>query len=473
MNKYSYLLKNVGLMTISNFASKILSFLLVPLYTSVLTTSEYGVFDFYVTSILLLTPLLSSNILDAVIRFSLDRNNDPKDIFTIGLKYCITADLICILLVLANLWWHIVATLTIYPVYFILYFTFSLLQDLMNQFARGLEKIADVAIGGIINSIIVVSLNIFFLLYLNLGVDGYFLSYIIAFAVTSLYLIFRLQAWNYIVWHKKDKKLRKQMISYSRPLILQNIGSWINNMSDRYVVIWLCGAAANGVYSVSYKIPSMLTVFQTIFNQAWTISAVKSYNENQDDFYTEIYRVYNLGMVVLCSGLILLEKWVAKLLFAKEFYLAWQYAPFLIISVVFSSMASLLGGILIAAKKSSDIAVTTIAGAAINTILNIILVLLSGPVGAAIATLISYILVWITRAVTIHKLVNIKIKIKRDIFVYIILVLQAIMLLRLPDGIILYLGQIISFCLIIGLMFNDIRICYGFILSKMKIGGET
>lgn len=468
MNKYRYLLKNMGLMTISNFASKILSFLLVPLYTSTLTTSEYGIYDFYVTSILLLTPLLSSNILDAVIRFSLDNDSDPRNVFSIGLKYCVAADFICLLLILLNLRFNIVATLTACPTYFMLYFTFSLLQDLMSQFARGLEKMSDVAVGGIINSVVVVSLNIYFLIYLKLGIDGYFLSYIIAFFLTSIYLMVRLKVWNYIVLRKNNNQLKKEMVLYSRPLILQNIGSWINNLSDRYIVTWLCGIAANGIYSISYKIPSMITVFQTIFNQAWTISAVRSYNEDRDSFYTKIYRAYNLGMVLLCSMLIILDKFVAKILFAKEFYEAWKYAPFLIISVVFSSMASLLGGVLVAAKKSNEIALTTAVGAAVNTVLNIALVMLWGPVGAAIATMFSYILVWIARVITVRKLIKIRINIKRDALSYIILILQAIMLLRLPSGIVLYLGQLFSFCLIGCLMFNDIKLFYSFIITRMK-----
>lgn len=457
-------------MTISNFASKILSFLLVPLYTNVLTTSEYGIFDFYVTSVLLLTPLLSSNILDAVIRFSLDKNNKSKYVFSIGLKYCIVADLICLLLTIVNLRLNIITTLTAYPIFFVLYFAFSLLQDLLNQFSRGLEKISDVAVGGIINSIVVVSLNLYFLLYLHLGIVGYFLAYIIAFTTTSLYLIIRLKVWHYIELRSENNSLKKEMVSYSRPLILQNIGSWINNLSDRYIVTWICGTAANGIYSISYKIPSILMIFQTIFNQAWTISAVKSYEEKQDDFYTEIYRVYNLGMVILCSILILLEKWVAKLLFAKEFYLAWQYAPFLIISVVFNSMASLMGGVLIAAKKSNEMAVTTIIGAAINTVLNIVLVLLWGPVGAAVATLVSYFLVWVTRVVAVRKLVTIKIKLKRDIFVYIVLVLQSVMLLWIPDSIALYFGQIVCLCMITGLMYYDVKLFYKSIMRKIKAG---
>ena len=466
--KYRYLLKNIGLMTISNFASKILSFLLVPLYTNVLMTSEYGVFDFYVTSILLLTPLLSSNILDAVMRFSLDKNSNPNDVFSIGLRYCIIAVFACLLLTIVNLRMHIIETLTMYPVYFILYFTFSLLQDLMNQFARGLEKISDVAVGGIINSVVVVSLNIYFLIYLKLGVNYYFLSYIIAFAITSVYLIVRLKVWRYIVPCEHNDTLKKGMISYSRPLILQNIGSWINNLSDRYIVTWLCGTAANGIYSISYKIPSMLTVFQTIFNQAWTISAVKSYNDDQDNFYTKIYRMYNLGTVVLCSILIIMDKLIARILFAKEFYEAWKYAPFLIISVVFNSMAGLLGGVLIAAKKSNEIAITTVVGASVNTVLNIAFVLLWGPVGAAIATLISYFLVWITRIITIHRIIKIRINLGRDIFVYIVLLLQAVMLLWLPSSIFLYFGQLFCFCLIICLMLKDIKLLSGSILIRIN-----
>ena len=62
--------------------------------------------------------------------------------------------------------------------------------------------------------------------------------------------------------------MKKEMVAYSVPMGLGNIGWWINNVSDRYIVTWICGLAANGVYSVAYKIPSLLSMFQQIFNQA-------------------------------------------------------------------------------------------------------------------------------------------------------------------------------------------------------------
>lgn len=72
MNDYKYLIKNIGILTISNFATKFLSFFLLPLYTGVLSTEEYGTFDLYSTTISLLYPILSICVSDSVIRFLLE-----------------------------------------------------------------------------------------------------------------------------------------------------------------------------------------------------------------------------------------------------------------------------------------------------------------------------------------------------------------------------------------------------------------
>ena len=72
--RVKYLFKNMGILTISSFASKILVFLLVPLYTSILSTSEYGTYDLVVSTISLIYPILTMNIYDAVMRYCLDKN---------------------------------------------------------------------------------------------------------------------------------------------------------------------------------------------------------------------------------------------------------------------------------------------------------------------------------------------------------------------------------------------------------------
>ena len=94
MNRYKYLLKNIGLLTLSNFATKLLSFFLVPLYTNVLTTAEYGTYDLFNTTIGVLLPILTLNIQDAVMRFSMDARYSKKAIVTVATKYLLISNLL-------------------------------------------------------------------------------------------------------------------------------------------------------------------------------------------------------------------------------------------------------------------------------------------------------------------------------------------------------------------------------------------
>ena len=87
MSKYLYLIKNIGVLTLSNLGSKILAFLLIPLYTSVLSTEQYGVFDLAQTTVSLCIPILSFNISSAALRFALDKDKDKKDVFSVGILY--------------------------------------------------------------------------------------------------------------------------------------------------------------------------------------------------------------------------------------------------------------------------------------------------------------------------------------------------------------------------------------------------
>lgn len=427
MQKYKYLIKNIGLLTISKFGSKILNFILIPLYTNLLSTVEYGTYDIYSTTISLMIPILTLQIVDGVVRFSLDESNDKAAVFSIGLKRILVSCGIVAIIAMLNANLKIIEILAEYPLCFFLMYTSEILYSLLSQFSRGIERINDLAIAGIINSATMLCLNILFLARFQMGLEGYFYANIIAYAVPAIFLLTKIKAWTYIRINT-NKSLSKEMNAYSKPMVFNNLAWWVNNASDRYIVTWLCGAAENGIYSISYKIPSLLNVFQEIFSQAWTLSAVKEYNAKNSDFYTTVYGIYNFAMVFTCSCLIIVDKLIAKILFSQEFYTAWTYAPFLMISVLFGSLSGLIGGIFSAAKKSNVFARTTILGASVNTVLNIGLVYFMGPMGAAVATLISYILVWAARIYEAKKIVELSINLKRDIIAYCLLLAQAVTL---------------------------------------------
>lgn len=449
MSRYSYLLKNIGLMTLSNFASKILAFLLVPLYTSVLSTSEYGLYDIYTTTAFLLVPLLSGAVSQAALRFSLDPEKDPSLVFTESMRSFIKASLVMIFAVAINAAFNFVSLFNEYPVFFVAYYILCLLSDVLLSFARGIERIADVAIAGLLSSAAIILFNIMLLVVFPLGISGYFIANISSFAIVIVYLTIRLKLWNYIS-NGDNNGLRREMRSYSRPLIFDQIAWWINNVSDRYVVTWICGAAANGIYSVAFKIPSILNVFQSIFNQAWTLSAVKELDETSGDFFSRIYSAYNFALVLLCSILIAGDKLIARVLYANDFYQAWQYAPLLTISVVFSCLCGVFEGIFAAAKETKILATSTVAGAVVNILMNLALVGVTGPIGAAFSTTVSYGLVWFVRLKRAGGIVSLSINLGRDIASYVLLFGQSLILfLSLGNLVVLAIQMLFFLCLLL------------------------
>lgn len=469
MKGYKYLFKNIGLLTLSQFGTKILVFFLVPLYTSILSTTEYGTYDLFNTTINLLVPIVSLNISDAVLIFSLDKTRCKTDILSIGLKYAIIGFVMSIVFLGLNAVLNIFPPINNYWYYFPIFFLLAILNSLFSGFARGIDRVKETAISGVICSASMVGCNLLFLLCFEWGIHGYFIANIISIFLQNMYLLISCRLWNYIDL-KTNRLLETEMKDYSMPLIANNIGWWINNSSDRYIVTWLCGISANGIYSVGYKIPSILNMFQTIFNQAWTMSAVKDY-DSQDScgFFSRIYIVYNCGMVIICSVIILTSRLLSQLLYVKEFFDAWKYVPFLTIAIVFGALSGFLGGIFAAAKESKLFAKSTLIGATINIILNIVLVYYIGTLGAAIATLIAFYIVWLIRLIHVQKHINIKINVKRDMFSYLLLVVQGVLLFVFSDGIVLYTLEMLLFGIILFLYCKDMNDFCGQVLSKLKI----
>lgn len=469
MGNYKYLAKNIGVLAISNFATKLLSFFLVPLYTSILTTSEYGTYDLFSTTVYLLVPILTLNIQDATIRFSLDENYNKKNIISISLNIFIKGLVILLVFSVFNYFINILPIFNDYIIVFIFMYIFQALVGITTSFARGCEKITEISIASVLGSVIFIGLNILFLVVFKLGLTGYFLSSILGNLSQVVYLVYAAKIYKYIGKQKADKETRAEMLNYSCPLIANTVAWWITNASDRYIVIWLCGTAANGIYSVAYKIPSALNILQSIFTDAWTLSAVKAFDsEDKDGFFSNMYNGYNCLMVLACSFLIFSDKFFAKILYANDFYKAWEYVPFLLISIVFGATSGYIGGIFSALKKAKILAQSTTVGAVANIILNVILVYIIGTIGAAISTTISYIIVWGIRLYYMNKYLHTELNLKRDIISYVILFFQAIAIILIPTGLIMYSIEGIMFVVLILLYHKEIAMPIA--IFKKKLG---
>lgn len=421
-NKYKKLFKNVGLLTIGNFASKLLTFLLIPVYTNILSTSEYGVADLIFTTVSLLYPVFSVLMSEAIMRFALD-NKDNNQVFSCAfyITTCGTVIFLCLspIFLLFN-------SLKAYYIFFILYYIFDVFNLIFLQFVKGINKVKNYVIAGIISTVVTISLNIILLVIVKIGLVGYLISYIGGQVSSIVFLVISCKIWKYLLPYKKtDKKVLKNMMNFSIPMIPNSISWWISNSSDKYMLSYFTTLSITGIYSVSYKIPSIITIFSNIFMGAWQISAVDNFgSEESKQFYSKIFKNYFSFLAIIISVLIIALKIIARFLFAKDFYVAWECSGILLIATMFNGLAAFLGSIYTSAKKTKFLFHSTLIAAISNIIMNLILIPFIGGIGAAIATLISYFLVWLLRSVNSKKILNINYDYKIIIFSTLILLTQ-------------------------------------------------
>lgn len=422
--KYKRLLSDTFLFTISNFASKVISFLLIPLYTTVLTTSDYGISDLIQTTVNFLYPFLTLSISEATIRFAFDQKGRNTSVLSTSLLFIFLSTVP--LALITPLIPRINADLGSYWLYFIAYYLCYNVHYCLAQYTRGCEKVKLFAFQGIVQTAVVIISNIVLLLVVKAGVSGYLMSFIIGYLVSIFLMIIAGRFWKDIFCLRIRKDLIKSMLKYSIPMIPTQAFWWINNAADKWVIIAFIGVAENGIYSVAHKIPTILTMVTSIFNQAWQVSAFSNYGEKDNsEFFSNVYSVFSLINVFVGTILISASKLIGSILFANEFYRGWIYVPILLVASVFNGLSGMLASAFTSAKKTNSLFVSTGIGAIINIALNIPLVYIFGAMGAAYATAISCTTVWIVRIIQTNKYIPIKTNYLNQIISFVILIVQS------------------------------------------------
>lgn len=399
MNKYQKLVNNTLIFAVGTLGAKLLSFVLVRLYTGCMSTEQYSTADLLYQAVNVLYPVVTFSMADAIIRFGLDKAYDNKKIYTAALTA--SAGGLLLLAVLTP----VINCVNVFKGWGLLLFVycfFSSFKQLALNFvrARGLVKLF--AFDGIMSTLIIVISNLILLLKFDLGVTGYICSIIISDALTLLGLTVIAELYKFVDFRRIDKQLLREMMKYSLPLIPTYILWWITSASDRWFVIDMISSHDNGIYSAAYKIPTLLLLVTTLFNQAWQMSAIENKDQKDlPDFYTRIYGAYSSVLFMGAAGLIMIVKPLTYLLVdndpAKNYVYAYHYTPILIIAMIFQCLCQFMSSIYSVRKKSMNSMLTSLVAAAVNIVLNILLIPRYGVYGAAVATAASYFACFMVR----------------------------------------------------------------------------
>lgn len=402
-NRAKKLLSNIGIFAIGNLGSKLINFILIPIFTRYMSTASFGHVDLITTTINMLQPVIALSIADAIFRFVMDKNSDYSTIMTTGLFFTFGMILLSFLAV------PILEILNVeFPIYIMFYLALVLLQSLLQNFVRGVGYVKLFAINGLLTTVVLASVGVIRIVVQRGGVQGYLDALVLSNLFSVFFLGFSAQVWRFVSLKKYQKSVLIKMLRYSVPLIPNAFLWFFTNDASRYFILAFLGVAANGIYAVATKVPTIINVFYSVFTQAWQISAVEEYERNRDgSFFSTVFNA-NVGLsVILIGGIIVVLKPLMTVFVATDYFVAWKVVPALLLAAFFSNLSGFLGTIYLATKQTVGIMKTTVYGMLINIVLNFILVPLLGLQGAGIGAALGFAFVMLIRLRDVQKFVRI------------------------------------------------------------------
>ncbi len=468
MSREKNLAKNTIIITIGKICTQLITFFLLPLYTGILSTEEYGTVDLLNTLVSLLLPIVTFQVEQALFRELIevrDNEESKKKIISSGV---ITVIFQCIIYLIIfalispfinNNYKFFLATNVVTYIFL----------SLFQQIARGLGKNNIFAIGSFISALFTIIFNVLFLVVIKLGAYGMLLGTMSGQIIGVLYTFISLGLNKYINFRKYKKEIVINLWKYSIPLIPNAISWWVFNASDRIIATAILGVDQNGILAASLKFSSVIITFYNIFNMSWTESISIAVNDKDvDNYFNKMFNIILNLFTAMGIGMISCMPFVFPLMINDKFSSGYGLVPISIMASLFNVVVGLISVIYVAKKNTKAIANTSVISAIINILVHLALIKFVGLYAAVISTFASFFIMSIYRIMDINKK-YFKIKIDKSLIIKTLIVLVIVLPLYYINNIYLNI-----FSLLVAILFawninkNSFEIIINFFKRKIK-----
>lgn len=427
MTKEKELAKNTIIIFLGKFCTQFLTFFLLPLYTAVLTSKEYGTVDLITTYISLIVPIITLQIEMGMFRELIDNRGNlkqEKEIISSGIFSVVVQFIICLAVYI------ILGTFINIPfsLYIVLNVLAVMLSNVLLQISRGFGDNICYSIGSTIAGVGTVLFNILFLVILKWDIEGMLLSTAIANFLATLFLFIKLKLYKYFHFSSINKKTTKKIIKYSLPLVPNGLIWWVINVSDRTIISIFLGTAANGIYAISNKFSSVLIQIYNVFNLSWTESAALHISDSdRDEFFSNTFNSILKLFSSVCIMLIGLLPLIFNILINSSYDESYMYIPILLLGMIFNIIVSFIGCIYVAKKLTKQVATTSFWSGLINIVINLLLINIIGIYAAAISTVVAFAVMSIYRIIDVQKYVKLKLDFKMIVILIMLFIIECSM----------------------------------------------
>lgn len=389
-----------------NMLIKLIQFFLLPMYTALLTAEQYGVGELVNNMSELLYPVCCLGIYEGVFRYAVDHDSDKRAVFSTGAA--VSLALAPVVAAVGVVGYSI--TGFDYTWYLVSLCLATSFRAVCMQFAKGIGMTKLYAASGVASTLALCALSYLLLGVFGAGVSGYLAALLISQLVQLVIVACGARVWRYFSLRDVDGRLMRKLLCYSLPMIPNALAWWFVNLSGRYIVLFAEGAAVAGLYTAASKLPAVMNMIVTIFQQAWQIFSAREYSsEDRSESFETVLRVFS--SVLLCTGslVIALTNPLAQIMLSGEFYEARLFVPFLMLGAIVNGYSTYFGTLYNAAKRNGMIFVTTVAGALVNIAVGVLLSGFVGVWGPIFGAVVAYVLISFLRLIDTRKIVQIRI----------------------------------------------------------------
>lgn len=392
-----------------NVLIKLVSFLLLPLYTNKLSPDQFGSYDFVMTIINLIAPIAFFQIWDGMYRYAFDyeKKQDKQNVITNSIIICLFG--CAIYFALFSLAQHFFEFQ--YFEYIIIYGLLYALNYLYTYTARIFLANKLFVFSGVIGTLTTALLNIAFIVGLGWDIKSIYVSSIIGIIIQLLIIELKVGVLRHFRISKTDYAIIVQMIKFSFPLCLATISYWLLSGYTKFLIINFNGDSANGIYAIANKLSSMITLLVSVLQFAWNEAAYLMTNESErKKNYPIFIDIMTTGVAYGVAIFILVSKVIFPYVISDQYNEAIYLVPATVIGVGANSLAGFLGTLFMTEKKTNYILISTLLSSLVNIILGYFATKYYGVYGAAVVLALSFVILMVLRLTKLKRMYDINLK---------------------------------------------------------------
>lgn len=389
--------KYAAIYAIGVFLNKMVSIIMLPIYTRFLTPKDYGTIELLTMTTDVFGMLVGLGITTAIFRYyyKYETDEERKKIISTA-----TMLLIAFYLMASNVGYFLSSPLSELILdgskeanfYFKLIFTIFFFQSFIEVplvFIKAQQRPYFFVIINTSKLIVQISLNIYFIVFLKMHVLGVLYSTLISFVIFgSILIVYTFKT----VGFKFTYDIAVSMIKFGAPFIITNICDFVLTFSDRYFLKAYTSLTTVGIYSLGYKLGFVLWAFAVMpFMNIWgpqRFEIVK--NENNKIINHKVFFAFNLFVISIALLLSLFSQDLFRIMSASTFWEAYKIVPLIMLAYILQAWTSFVNFGVLYTEKTIYIAIGTLSAAIVIVVFSFFLIPKYGMNGAALATIFAF-----------------------------------------------------------------------------------